>query len=155
MQMSNQQLKDFLISAKRNGYANKEVIKSESLRPQSEDYHFKDGDLIYHDTYFGARDFIGEEIVYEKKRPIWGVNYYGFLLKEDASEKEVYTFLRSALMQDAEGMIPVRGPQEYLNGENSYKNRVNGRIERFDGAEEIFMHGNVVYRGFYHGGFIS
>ena len=39
--------------------------------------------MIYHDTYFGGTNFMGEEVVYEDSdAPIWGMNYYGVTLDE-------------------------------------------------------------------------
>jgi hypothetical protein len=152
MKITTEQLKLFLTEANRNGYANKDVSKSESLRPKSEDYHFEQGDLIYHDTYFGARDFIGEEVVYEKGEPIWGANYYGFVLKNNVSEKDIYGFLRESLMQEIGDVIPVRGPKEYISAENIYKNEVVGDMDRFTGKEEIYFGNELVYQAWYHGG---
>lgn len=154
MQTTFEQLKNFLVSANRNGYANKEAIKAKPLRPKSEDYHFESGDLSCHDTYFGSRDFIGEEIIYEKGEPVWGVNYCGSILKDATSEKDVYSFLREALLQEDTGSIPVRGPREYSSGNYTYKNSSEGELDRFFGTEEIYFSSDLVYRGFYHGGLI-
>ena len=58
---------DFLIEAKKNTYANDKALRTKSLRQGSSDYHFegKIGNIkaIYHDTYFGSKKFIGEEVV--------------------------------------------------------------------------------------------
>ena len=72
--MNNQELKKFLVVAKRATYANGMAKKVESLRPGSHDYHFKQGEFIYHDTYFGGKKFIGEEVVYKNNKPIWAMN---------------------------------------------------------------------------------
>ena len=58
-------LKDFLIEAKKQTYANGNVKKVESSRLNSFDYEYTDGAMLYHDTYFGGTDFIGEEVVYD------------------------------------------------------------------------------------------
>ncbi len=44
-------------------------VNTYSSRLKSEDYHFEQGNLIYHDTYFGGKDFIGGEIVYKDEMP--------------------------------------------------------------------------------------
>lgn len=148
-------LAKFLDAANKSTYANKDAPKVSSTRLGSEDYHFEQGDLIYHDTYFGARDFMGEEIVYKNKKPVWGTNYFGFILSDQLTEKEVYDFLREALMQGYSDIIPVRGPREFSDGKWTYRFTVKGGLENFLGEEEIFLDNEVVYRAYIHGGFIK
>ncbi|MFA5386300.1 MAG: DUF5680 domain-containing protein [Candidatus Paceibacterota bacterium] len=148
-------LAHFLNEANKSTYANKNAPKVESSRPKSEDYHFEKDGLIYHDTYFGGRDFIGEEIVYQDEKPAWGANYYGFILSEKIGEKEVYNFLRKALMQEYDSPVPVRGPNEFVDGDWEYKFSVDGDLSRFSGIEEILLKGKIIYRCFVHGGFIQ
>lgn len=69
------QLADFLDEANKSTYADKDASKTSSSRLKSEDYHFEKDGLAYHDTYFGSRDFIGEEIVYKDNEPVRGLNY--------------------------------------------------------------------------------
>ena len=149
------ELKRFLSEANKKTYANKEAKKSESTRLKSEDYHFEKGSLINHDTYFGARDFIGEEIVYKNKKPVWGTNYFGFIINNKADKNKIYDFLRQALMQNHESKIPVRGPEEFSDGEWTYKFSFNGNLGNFSGEEIIIFKGEIVYRCFVHGGFIK
>lgn len=155
MKISEEKLADFLHAANKATYANKEAPKSASLRPASEDYHFEQGDLTYHDTYFGTRDFLGEEIVYEAKKPVWGMNYYGYITNPDVSAENVYAILRSALMQEYSDIPPVRGPREYVDGADKYENRVEGGLDRFFGEERISLKGQLVYHCWYHGGSIE
>lgn len=56
--------------------------------------------MIYHDTYFGGTQFIGEEVVYEagSEKPMWGMNYYGVTLDHELSEEAMDKALRPALM---------------------------------------------------------
>ncbi|HEY4476890.1 MAG TPA: DUF5680 domain-containing protein [Candidatus Paceibacterota bacterium] len=153
--ISTSELEQFLKKANKNTYANKDALKTPPSRLKSEDYQFKEGELFYHDTYFGSRDFIGEEVVYKNDEPVWAMNYYGFVLKPEVSTNEAYTILRPALMQDDKGIIPVRGPRVYQEGEKKYQNKVEGDLSRFSGVEEILMSGEIVYRALYHGGFIE
>ena len=111
--ISTKELAEFLNDANKSTYANKDAPKVAPSRLKSEDYHFEKGNLIYHDTYFGGRDFIGEEIVYKTEKSVWGANYFGFILADDVSEKDVYDFLRKALMQDYDGVIPLPGPPKF------------------------------------------
>lgn len=149
------QLADFLNEANKSTYANKDAAKSVSTRLKSEDYHFEKDDLVYHDTYFGSRDFIGEEIVYKNNEPVWGMNYYGYILSESTNEKELYGFLRQALIQEYSDIIPVRGPSSYQQGDWEYTNTSDGSLDRFTGFEEIYRAGVLVYKCHYHGGFMK
>lgn len=149
-----QTLAQFLNNANKSTYANKSAAKAPSTRPKSEDYHFEQGNLIYHDTYFGGRNFIGSEVVYKDGVPVWGMNYYGYVLVSSASEKEVYDFLRKALMQEYADIIPVRGGKKYVEGEWKYINTPLGSLDRFTGAEEVYRAGELLYRADYHGGFV-
>ena len=76
MRMDLKQLADFLNEANKSTYANKDAPRASSSRLKSEDYHFEKDGLIYHDTYLGSRDFIGEEVIYKNNEPMWGLNYY-------------------------------------------------------------------------------
>src|SRR3989344_2033671 len=144
------QLAEFLNEANKNTYANKDAAKVSATRLKSEDYHFEKDDLIYHDTYFGSRDFIGEEVVYKNNGPVWGMNYYGHILSDQTDHKEVYGFLREALMQEYSDIIPVRGPKSFQKGDWGYNNSVEGEIDRFVGIEEICRAGALVYKAYYH-----
>lgn len=83
--MNEDGLRQFLVSAKVNTYAGDGTLSAPS-RPNSKDLHYKEGDLLYIDSYFGSADFIGEEVVFENERPIWGMNYYGKMLAPDIPE---------------------------------------------------------------------
>ena len=152
--MNTNKLAQFLNAANKSTYANKDAPKVAPSRLKSEDYHFEQDGLIYHDTYFGGRDFIGSEIVYENEKPAWGTNYFGFVLDENINEKEVYDFLRLALMQEYDDVIPVRGPSHFSADDKEYRFVVNGDLANFSGTEEILFGGEVVYRCFVHGGFV-
>lgn len=149
------ELAEFLGEANKNTYANANAPKVASTRLESEDYHFEKGDLMYHDTYFGGRDFIGEEIVYKNKKPVWGANYFGFVLDESVGENDVYDFLRKALMEEYDDIIPVRGPARFSEGKWAYSFSVEGDLKNFVGKEEISLNNELAYRCFVHGGLIQ
>lgn len=155
MKISVEELTAFLHAANKATYANKDAPRTVSLRPSSQDYHFEEGDLAYHDTYFGARDFIGEEIIYQSGVPVWGANYYGHVLDDAIATKDAYAILRPALMQEYDDMLPVRGPKEFVLDNSVYQNQVRGTLDRFIGEETISLNGKVIYRCWYHGGGIA
>lgn len=153
--ISTKELADFLEEANKSTYANKDAPKATPSRLKSEDYHFEKDGLIYHDTYFGGRDFIGEEIVYKDNKPVWGLNYYGYMFYPETDEKELYGFLRQALMQEYSGIIPVRGPKNFESNGWKYVNEAKGELDRFTGKEEIYRGSELLYEAHYHGGFIE
>ncbi len=154
--MSNNLL-EFLIEAKKQTYANEDVKKQESSRKGSYDYEYSDGNMLYHDTYFGGTNFMGEEVVYDNlDTPIWGMNYYGVTLDETLSEEVIDKALRPALMQvGSDYVIPVRGPKEYINGEYKHTFDVSGNLDYFEGEESIYKSDKKVYILKCHGGIIK
>lgn len=79
-------IKDFLIEAKKQTYANNLGERIASTRLNSKDYEYKRDNMIYHDTYFGGTRFIGEEVVYIDNKTYWAMNYYGVTLDETLGE---------------------------------------------------------------------
>ena len=153
----NKELREFLIAAKKQTYANENVKKSLATRKGSYDYEYANGKMIYHDTYFGGTKFMGEEVVYlAGETPIWGMNYYGVSLDESLSEETIDKALRPALMKVGEDeIIPVRGPKEFGNSEYRYTFEVTGDIDYFEGVESIYKNNKKVYELKCHGGIIK
>lgn len=135
---------EFLIKAKKNTYANSNVLKANSSRLGSTDYQYEeqiDGKkVVYHDTYFGGEKFIGEEVVYIDNKPIWAMNYNGYPLVDDFSEEAIDNALRPALMQVGadKSVLPLRGPSKFSNGEYTYTFKQTGTLENFTGIEKIY-----------------
>ncbi len=148
------QLKEFLIEAKKQTYANGNAKKVKSSRLNSFDYEYTDGIMIYHDTYFGGIDFIGEEVVYDENQiPIWSMNYYGITFDKNLTEEVVDNVLRPALMKVGEDdVLPLRGPKEFINGEYKYTFEVTGDLDNFEGEESITKGEEKVYFLKCHGG---
>lgn len=153
---------DFLISAKKGTYANSTVEKVDSSRLGSSDYHYetniKGNNYIYHDTYFGGTKFMGEEVVYcNSNKPIWGMNYYGVTLDKTLGEEAMDNALRPALIKVGEdkNVIPVRGPGKYENNGYTYIFKTTGTIENFDGIEQIYKSGKLIYELHCYGGIIE
>lgn len=150
-------LREFLIEAKKQTYANENIEKQISTRKESHDYEYSSNDFTYHDTYFGGTNFMGEEVVYLKEEtPIWGMNYYGVTLDNSLSEEAIDKALRPALMKVGEdNILPLRGPKEYINGDYKYTFKVNGDLEYFEGEEIICKGDKKVYMLKCHGGTIK
>lgn len=154
MNIDIEKLTNFIEEAHRNTYANKKAKKAKSSKLNSKDYVFKKGPFKYHDTYFGDRNFMGQEIVYFNGSPIWGMNYCGYITDKDISKKEVFSFLRDSLMQKTETFL-FRGPEQYTNEKYKYINSSDGDMNNFYGTETILNESGEIYRSFYNGGIIN
>src|SRR3989344_9167515 len=105
---------------------------------------FKKENLEYIDTYCGFNPFIGEEIVFENGKFIWGMNYFGEVFNRNISfAKKTYSFLKKSMMLVNEKM-PFRGPKNFKEGDFKYKNKFQGVIKNFQGKETIFYKGKKV-----------
>ncbi len=139
-------IEEFLIEAKKQTYANGKARKTANTRLNSNDYDYQKENMIYHDTYFGGTNFIGEEVIYKDKEIYWGMNYYGVTLDETLSEEAMDKALRPALMQvGSDDTIPVRGPREWINGEYKYTFEVEGDLSYFNGTETIYKNDKKIY----------
>ncbi len=158
------EFRDFLRKAHASTYAggDKNRLPAPS-RPGSTEYQYGEGEFLYHDVYFGSRDFIGQEVVYHYGIPVWAMNYHGCLAPQ--VEKSVgFVFLRKALLAGAESGEALRGPKEWIEGEFVYTCDYEGHhftddLFSFNGQENIYRktnnyHGGI-YRCYFHGGVIS
>lgn len=153
-----QQLAKFLIEAKKQTYASGDEAKVASSRKASNDYEYTDGQMTYHDTYFGGVRFMGEEVVYNSEgQPKWGMNYRGETLRPDMSEAAMDAVLRPALSMVGEDtdIIPVRGPHRFDRDGYVYECVIEGTLESFSGKETVSKDGEVIYCLSCNGGMIE
>ena len=149
------ELRDFLIEAKRHTYA-AGGPPTGSCRRASKDLGYSSGEHEYLDSYLGAADFVGEEIVYFRKVPVWGMNYYGRSIvdADDAGSPDsvgMGEVLHGALMEPPRE-APYRGPRSYKKGSCDYRCSWEGELEDFFGEEEILCAGKRIYFLRFHGG---
>lgn len=141
--MDLENLAEFLVKAKKNTYAS-----------GTKNREFSEGEFEYSDMYYGYRQFAGQEVVKYEGKTIWVMNYCGGMhtgYEELASE--TYDFLRKAL-SEVEVAIPLRGPEEFADGEFEYQNACAGTLECFSEWELIKYKGDEIYSLSYHGGLI-
>ena len=143
------QLVDFLIRAKQATYAGKGA-ETASSRVKSHDLVFKEGEYMYYDTYLGGDKFAGEEALWISEVPYWSMNYVGRVTGDDFSGD----FLKEALLRVPEDK-PFRGPEEYSEGDYTYKCSIEGDYEWFQGKEIITLKGEQIYECYFHGGLIK
>ena len=147
-------LKKFLVKAKINTYALSGEGGENVLADGSKEFLFEENIIAYRDRYFGSVSFIGEEIVFQNKKPMWGMNYYGEIISENISKNKVYEFLKNALLKVKENK-PFRGPDNFEEDNFKYINKAEGNVEKFYGQEIILYKKQLVYKLFYHGGLIK
>lgn len=148
------ELSEFLVKAKKNTYASFGEGGEKKLEDGSKELVYQEEDFIYRDRYFGAKDFVGEEIVWKNNQLVWGMNYYGFTLSASIEPEKLYQFLKKALL-NVEVEKPFRGPDQLNERDFIYASSVYGTLERFHGEESIFYKDEKVYRLWYHGGTIQ
>ena len=147
--MGTDEITAFLIRVKKATYAGKGA-ETDSSRPESHDLEYKEGELMYLDTYLGGAQFAGEEAVWISGKPYWSMNYAGQVIGEPFSGD----FLKEALLQ-VPADKPFRGPAEYKSGDYTYKSTVKGEFSWFQGYEVIAYKGEVIYECHYHGTLIK
>jgi hypothetical protein len=144
--MEMERILDFLLKAKKATYAGKGPQTAAS-RPNSHDLEYAEGELKYIDTYLGGERFAGEEALWENGVPFWAMNYCGRVVGEGFDGN----FLKEALSGVSADM-PYRGPAIYEKGGLSYRCMAEGGFEWFNGREEIYCRGVMVYECIFHGG---
>ena len=151
--MDIKQLSKFLIKAKINTYASGGEGGEKILPDGGKEFEFNEKKFEYRDRYFGFNPFIGEEIVWQDGKIVWGMNYYGKIISEEIDVKEIYQFLQEALKKITEDK-PFRGPNNFRREDFKYSNKVRGTLEDFEGEEKIFYKKQLAYRLNYSGGLI-
>ncbi len=152
--MNTKQLRKFLVKAKINTYASGGEGGGKVFSDGSKELEFKEKELKYRDRYFGYGSFIGEEIVWQNEKVVWGMNYYGEIVSEIIPAKQVYQFLQEALKKITESK-PFRGPDNFKKDDFKYINEAKGTVEKFEGCEAIFYKEELVYELNYYGGIVK
>lgn len=143
-------LKEFLCEARKNTYAADATAVDNPRLLASTQLEFQQGNYFYRDVYFlGNKKFIGQEIVYQELKPIWGMNYIG-----SAIGKMEINFLKESLFKLFD-KCRLGGNFEYEKRELKYQDRGEGNLEKLSGQEEIFSEGKSIYKLEYNGGLIS
>lgn len=139
----------FRLEANANTYA-AFLNEVTSTRMNSHDFHYEQGEYVYHDTYVGGEQFAGQEAIWKAGTAVYAMNYVGRVLDERFSGN----FLKEAL-RAADEKNPYRGPDHYQSGNYIYKSNVTGNIEWFQGYEEIWCEEIKVYECYFHGGLMK
>lgn len=149
------ELHAFIIQAKSATYVGGGA-KGPSSRPGSHDLQFAAGDWQYLDSYFGGTDFVGEETIWHAARPVWVMNYYGYILQPGLITPPQAGYMIKASLSRLYTQNRFLGGFEYSEGEFTYIDTNEGDFERFTGREWIQTAASVkAYELVYHGGLIK
>ena len=153
MSMDLNELNTFIVRAKAATY----VGNGEQVTPcrrGSHDLRFSEGDWAYHDSYFGGADFIGEEVVYFAGKPVWAMNYYGRILRDDLlTGAEAGQMIKASLSRMYE-QGRFLGGFEHIENDLTYVDTSEGNADYFNGREIIRRGQEITYQLRYHGGLI-
>ena len=144
-----ERLKEFISEARRNTYAGNGTKTDNPRLTASSQFDFQKGDFAYRDVHFsGEKKFIGQEIVYQNSKPVWGMSYLGTQLGKLEAD-----FLKESLFKLA---LECRFGQqcEHEKREYKYQDFGKGAVEEFSGTEEIFVSNKNIYKLDYQGGLI-
>lgn len=144
---------EFLVEAKRNTYAGGRARKID-LKEKGNLFVYEKESFQYRDKYYGYDPFGGQEVVSKNGKIIWIMNYYGMILCQEISSKDVYNFLRRSMSRISVDR-PFRGPENFKEKDFEYKNEFEGDISDFRGIEVIYYKDKKIYSLTYHGGFVK
>ncbi|MBH5335695.1 hypothetical protein IHE55_13170 [Streptomyces pactum] len=145
------ELTAFIVRAKAATYAGGGG-RVASVRTASHDLEYREGELVYRDSYFGGTDFLGQETVHFADRPIWGMNYYGYLLTDDIDAVTAGEVITAALTELYRQGRFLGGFRHTVNGYR-YEDETQGDVTRFSGIEHIRTADDTrAYELRYHGG---
>ena len=149
-----QELINFILLAKQATY----VGGGDKLLPYrlgSHDLQFFKDNWAYHDSYFGASDFIGEETVYYHGKVVWGMNYFRRILHpEKITSAQAGVIIQQSLLKMYQSGRFLGGFQNAV-GEFNYTDTNEGDPLYFTGREWIEFKDETVYQLVYHGGLVN
>jgi hypothetical protein len=148
------ELNTFIVRAKAATYVG-DGAHVTPCRSGSHDLNFSEGEWNYLDSYFGGSDFIGEEVVHFAGKPVWAMNYYGRILRDDLlTAARAGQMIKASLsrMYQEERFL---GGFEYAEGNLTYIDSSEGSADCFHGRETIHWEQEIAYELVYHGGLIK
>lgn len=148
-----QGLEKFVVAAKAACYVG-DGETSVSSRAGSHDLGYQHGDWRYLDSYFGGTDFLGQEVVWHHGEPVWAMNYYGYILRDDLIDSSQAGAMIKSSLATLYGQGRFLGGFEHRIDDLIYRDTNAGNVNAFRGVETILRDDVEVYRLDYHGGLI-
>ncbi len=152
--MNPEQLHAFIVRAKAATYVGSGA-HSASSRPGSHDLHYSEGDWLYIDSYFGGTDFIGEEAVFLAGKPVWAMNYYGYILRPELITAAEAGMMIKASLSRMYSEDRFLGGFQHSQNNLTYTDTSQGDFSHFHGREWIERDGVMAYELLYHGGLVK
>lgn len=147
------ELTAFIVRAKAATYVG-DGQHTQACRLGSHDLCFREQEWSYLDSYFGGTDFIGEEVVYLGDKPVWAMNYYGRILRDDLiTAAQAGQMIKTSLSR-MYGEDRFLGGFEYSENDFTYVDTSEGDVKFFRGREFIRRGTEIAYELDYHGGLI-
>lgn len=144
-------IKKFLAIARQSTYASGKKAK---IVAGMKVYVIKDGDLEYRDSYYDQHlVFQGQEVVSEKGKPIWSMSYRGSAVWGTDAGK-VFSFLQEILKEHSD-VVRLPGNKIFKKDDWRYEDHCDGKLDEFNGFEEIYLNDKLVHWMKYFGGEIK
>ncbi len=149
------ELNAFIVEAKAAAYVGNRT-EHISSRIASHDIGHRRDDWAYLDSYFGGTDFAGQEVVWLRDVPIWAMNYYGTILRDELIDaSQAGTVIKAALAALYTQEARFLGGWKFQHDFGLYTDTSEGTVTRFKGHEQIFVDNIAAYELQYHGGLIT
>lgn len=152
-----QALSHFVYHSRVTGYAAEPDNDPASARPRRayentwQNWHYSDLAL----AESGDGNVIGRELASHDGALVWGMTYYGVIVRPDCDRLSLYTFLRQAMRALEPHNLPARGQQKFTNGDYSFTYDLSGTMLEFTGVERVLRRGEPVYRLYFNGGLLK
>ena len=148
-------LKEFIVQAKSATYVGGGDKSATPTRQGSHDLGYRDGDWHYVDSYFGGTDFIGQEVVWHQGTAVWGMSYYGRILRPDMIDGTTAGMVIQRSLSTLYRQGRFLGGFTHLVENLIYVDTNAGEFGSFTGVERIYRGHVETYRLDYHGGIIK
>jgi hypothetical protein len=151
--MDEKLLTEIIVRAKAATYVG-DGAKVPSSRVGSHDLSWSQGEWRYLDSYFGGRDFLGQETLWLRQEPVWAMNYYGYIkrpsLIDAQSAGETIKAALSTMYREGRFL----GGWTWKGSHGDYVDESEGDATHFHGREIILVGGVEAYCLDYFGGLI-
>lgn len=143
-------LQTFLEKASASTYAGGGKYEETPERSGFRELTYAEGDLSYRDSYSGFIQSWGSEVIRQNDKPVWSNMYGGWMSKGSEELAGVtFEFLKKCLLiSKLSKSIPsfsMRGPSEHTEGDWKYTYAQTGDFAQYNGHEEIYFQGKLVF----------
>ena len=129
--------------------------KVPACRPGSHDLSWSEGEWRYLDSYFGGTDFLGQEVLWRGREPVWAMSYYGYIKRPDLIDGVRAGETIKAALTAMYGEGRFLGGFDWTGPHGRYLDRSEGSVGQFRGREVILVDGVEAYALDYFGGLVK